>query len=137
MAFTANLHCSTEMLELDGFGTAGVTLGYRVNTVQLTGANRYHEQVHYLSANISAHSIPIAPLGGSVVSDTLIILQTNAKVDVRLGSSSDTILSAVQFLAAVATISGVFITTGSQVTTVRTILMGGSVTGVAVHPPIP
>lgn len=137
MSFTANLHCTTEVLEKDGFGTGGITKNYFTNTVKMTGADRYHEQVHILSASLSAHSIAIAPFGGSVVSETLVILQTDKKIDVRIGSSTDTFLSAVQFLAIVTTVSGLFITTGSQTTTVRTVLIGGSNVGVTIHPPMP
>jgi len=137
MSFTANLHCTTETLEKDGFGTGGVSRSYFTNTVKMTGADRYQEQVHVMSADISALSIAIQPFGGSVVSDTMLIIQADKKIDVRLGVSTNTVLSAVQFLAIVATISGLFVTTGSQATTLRTTLIGGSNVGVTVHPPMP
>jgi hypothetical protein len=72
-----------------------------------------------------------------VTSSILLFLQTNNKVDVRIGDASNVPLSGVLQLILNTTVSNLYVTTGSQATTLRTALYGGSNASITASRPIP
>jgi len=106
-------------------------------TAKLVGGDRQFGQVHVVSADLSAHEIPIDPLGsGLAMSNTIFWLNADNKIDLRIGDQSNVPISGVQFFAMTGTVSALWVTTGSAATTVRTILAGGSGGGLTVSPPL-
>lgn len=139
MSFTAQALNIFEIVEQDAFGVGGRTTTYRTATLKATGCDRRHTQVQKISASLSAVSIVITPLGAdsSVASNALLFLLTDHPVDVRVGSSGNTPISAVYQLLLAATISSLFITTGSHVTTLLTEMAGGSGATITQSVPMP
>jgi hypothetical protein len=126
-----------ELLEDDAFGAGGRTVEWRTMTAKVIGGTRQFQQVHIVSADLSAHEIPIDPLGsGLVTSNTMFILNTDYKVDIRIGDQSNVPISNTQLMVFTGTVSAIWITTGSIATTVRTVLVGGSGASVNVSPPL-
>lgn len=135
--FNAQMILNYELLEADHFGAGGRTVEWRTLTAKLIGGDRQFGQVHIVSADLSAHEIPIDPLGsGHSMSNTMFILNTDQKVDIRIGDQSNVPMSGVQFFAMTGVVSALWITTGSLATTLRTILVGGSGGGLTVSPPL-
>ena len=138
MSFELQTTTIIETTEANTFGTGGKITGYRVATMRVTGADRHHVQTHKISADLSAVSIAIAPLAtdASTASGAVLIFLSDKKVDLRVGAASHTALSSVQQLIMGATISALFVTTGSQVTTIRTEIAGGSTATITASKPI-
>jgi len=139
MPFTTITSTTFETQDADAFGAGGRTTAFRTATIKQTGADREHHQVHKLSADLSAVSIALAPLGtdAATASNMLLWLLADQPVDVRIGSATHSVLSNVRQLLLQATISGLFLTTGSKVTTVRTMGTGGSGASITASKPIP
>lgn len=124
--FTAKLTTVFELLAGDQFSLGGRVEGYRLDTARLTGADRHHEQTFILSAGLSAQAIAIAPLSVNAPG-MLVYLCTDAPVDIRTNSPSDTVfLSAVQLFQMAGHISNVYVSTGENDTTVLLKVAGGS-----------
>lgn len=126
MAFTATVTIQYFMEEQNTFGINSTERTYRNIALQQQTCEREHNQVHPVSANLSAHEIPINPLGVCAASMAMFLFWPNYPVDLRIGAQSADPLSAVRFMLLAATVSSVWVTTGSQATTIRTILTGGS-----------
>jgi hypothetical protein len=139
MPFTAHTFTRFEILHNDSFGTAGITRVYRTATLKATGCDRHHAQAHTVSNDVSAFSVAIFPLGtvcgADVACNTLLLLWANRPVDLRFGANTGAALSGVRHLGMGATISALYITTGSQATTVLTELVGGSNTTITQSDP--
>jgi len=135
--FNAQIILNYELLEADHFGAGGRTTEWRTFTAKLVGGDRQAGQVHVVSADLSSHELLIDPLGsGHSMSNTMFILNTDQKVDVRIGDQSNVPMSGVQLIAMTGVVSALWITTGSIATTLRTILVGGSGGGLTVSPPL-
>lgn len=135
--FDAQMILQWEITAGDGFGAGGTTVEHRVMTAKVTGADREHHQVHSVSASLSAHEIPIDPLGsGFAMSNCMLIVNSDKKIDLRIGDSSNVPISGMQLLFLTGVVSALWVTTGSQVTTVRTTLVGGSGGSLTISPPL-
>lgn len=110
----------------DQFGVNGQTVEYAIHSAKVLGADRGNDQILTLSADLSAYQMTIAPLGVSATG-MLVFINTDQPVDIRTNAASDTtFLSAVTLLALAGSISNIYITTGSQATTVWQKVAGGS-----------
>jgi hypothetical protein len=135
--FNTQATLSWEMLEADAFGAGGRTVEYRIVTAKLVGGDRQHQQVHTISADLSAHAIPIDPLGsGFSTSNSMMLVNANRKIDLRIGDSTNTPISGTQLVFLTGTVSALYVTTGSLTTIVRTVLVGGSGGGLTISPPL-
>ena len=126
MAFTVMLTNHFEIVEGATAGVGGRTTTYRTNAVRAEGCDRRSTQIHRISNDVSATSIPLFPLGATsqLASNLLLILQCDYPIDVQLGSAGA--LSAVRNLTMACTFSALLVTTNSNQTTVLTELIGGS-----------
>lgn len=136
-SFDAQVVLTWELLEADAFGTGGRTTEYRTVVAKLIGGDRQHQQIHVISALLSAHAISIDPLGsGHSMSNSMLIVNSDQKIDLRIGDSANTPISGTQMVFMTGTVSAIFVTTSALPTTVRTIIVGGSGGGLTVSPPL-
>jgi hypothetical protein len=128
MPFCVELVQTFRVRELDGFGAGGSPTVYRVQTVQVTGALRHHTDVQPISAGVSNQEITLAPLAASQPG-SLLLLQANLPLDIRLNASNATMLSQIltTLIAASGAISALFVTNPNSLTdaVLRTELIGG------------
>jgi len=135
MPFTATFTSIYELAEGTVFGTQGRTVTYLPIMQRLTGADKHHAQRAILSAALTAFSLQLSPLGSTP--GGLFFLATDQPVDVRLGVSTATPISAVRQLIAGASISAIFLDTGSAVTKLLLEMVGGSNAVLAATIPFP
>lgn len=125
-AFTARIDSVLQVLQADQFSLMGRTIVYFPTLIKCTAADRRTSQILQVSADLSAYQLTLTPLGGSALSSLLFFLANNP-VDVRFNAASDGIfLSAVRQMTLGANLSALFVTTGSNVTTVLLEMVGGS-----------
>lgn len=137
MAFTATVNVQHTLQERNTYGVNGQITALRNIAIQQNSCEREHGQVHKVSADLSAHELNINPLGVCAASLAMLLFVPDHPVDLRIGAASLDPLSACRFALFAGTISSVFVTTGSQVTTIRTILTGGSNVSFEITPPMP
>lgn len=119
------------------FDLNGRTQVYIPNTLRVVNAELYNSQTCVISAGVSAQALSLSPLGVSAPA-LLVQLTTDHPVDVRTGTAADaTFLSGVQYLLLLASLSNLFVTTGSAATIVRLELVGGSAATPTVTLPLP
>ncbi len=136
-AFTARVTSVLEIMQADMFSVMGRTLVYIPMTMKVVGADRRTGSVQTLSAGLSAVAMNLLPLGGSALSSLLFFL-ADQPVDVRFNAASDGVfLSAVRQMTLGANLSALFVTTGSNVTTVLLEMVGGSNATVTTSLPVP
>lgn len=136
-AFTARVTSVLEIGQAGQFGVMDRTIVYLPMTMRCTGADRRSGQVQTISANLSATQLTLTPLGGSALSSLLFFL-ADQPVDMRINAASDvTFLSAVRQMTLGANLSALFVTTGSNVTTVLLEMVGGSNATVTTSLPVP
>lgn len=124
--FTQKITLAHERLTADNFGVTGRIVVYDVAMARLDAADRANDQLLILSANVSAQTIAIAPLGVSA-QPLLIFLCTDQPIDIRTNAASDTtFLSAVRLWVMAGHISGLYVTTGSADTALMLKVAGGS-----------
>lgn len=127
MSFTAIQTHLWEIIEGATAGTGGRTTTYRTGAIRATACDRRQTQTHIVSNDVSVFSLALSPLGldSMLASNLLFLLATNHPIDIRFGASG-TVLSNVRSLTGSFTFSALFVTTGSNATTVLTELVGGS-----------
>ena len=137
MSFTMQLITSLERLEPDTYGTGARTASYRTAVVRATGCDRVAMPALTLSAGLSAVSLALAPMGAdsAVASNAVLLFLADHPVDLRLNAEANAPVSAVRFLALAATVSSLFVTTGSHATMILCELAGGS--NAALHVTLP
>ncbi len=135
--FTATITSVLQVMQSDQFAVMGRTVAYFPSTMKATGCDKRTETVQTISAGLSAQALTLAPLGGTGLSAILFLL-ADQPVDVRFNAASDAIfLSAVRQMTLGANISALFVTTGSNVTTVLLAMVGGSNAVVTTSLPVP
>jgi len=136
-SFTQRVTLAIEKVIQSQFGATGQTIEYQVESAKVLNADRANDQIFLLSAGLSAQPISIAPLGVNAPA-MLVFLCTDQPVDIRTNAASDTnFLSSVQLWCMAGYVSNVFLTTGSQVTTVMLKAAGGSAAALTVTFPLP
>ena len=124
--FAQRMTIASERLVGDQLGVTGHAESYRIDMAKLTTADRSNDQTVLLSANLSAVSFAIAPLGVATPAQ-LALLCTDQPVDLRTNAASDaTCLSGVRLFCLAGYLSAVYITTGSNDTTCLLRVAGGS-----------
>ncbi len=139
MAGYFSAECTTfwEVKVADQFSLNGRTRTFIPNTMRIQNADRYQAQTWTISANLSAQTLNLTPLGVSAPG-ALMFLMTDEPVDLRWNAASDTLfLSAVRQLAMAANISNMFVTTGSAVTILHLEVTGGSNATITTTLPLP
>lgn len=124
--YTGRVTFLFEILQADQFALNGRTQVYLPLTAKVVGADRYNAQILPLSAGLSAQQIDIAPLGVSAPA-MLLLFVADQPVDVRTNAASDgTFLSGVQIMSLTGHTSNLYVSTGSNVTTLQLQVVGGS-----------
>lgn len=135
--YTQKVTMAVEKTIQGQWGATGQTTEYAIYAAKVLNADRANDQIFLLSAGLSAQPISIAPLGVNAPA-MLVFLCTDQPVDIRTNAASDTnFLSSVQLWCLAGYVSNVFLTTGSQVTTVMLKAAGGSAAVLAVTFPLP
>lgn len=136
-SFTQKVTMAVEKTIQGQAGVTGMTIEYGVHAAKVLNADRANDQIMLLSAGLSAQPISIAPLGVNAPA-MLVFLCTDQPVDIRTNAATDTnFLSSVQLWCLAGYVSNVFLTTGSQVTTVMLKAAGGSAAMLTVTFPLP
>lgn len=139
MAGVFSAECTTfwEVKVADQYGLNGRTRTFFPSTMRIQNADRYQAQTWSISANLSAQTITLAPLGVSAPGALLFMVADNP-VDLRWNAASDSIfLSAVRQIALAANFSNMYVTTGSNVTILHLEVTGGSSAEVSTSLPLP
>jgi hypothetical protein len=124
--FTEKFTIAYERMIGDQNGLTGHTTMYDIYLAKITAADRFNDQVLTLSANQSAVSVGIAPLGVTTPAQ-LALLVADQPVDLRTNSPSDpTCISGVRLFCLAGVLSAVYVTVGSNDTTVLIRAAGGS-----------
>lgn len=135
--FTARLTAIWETLLADQYALTGRTITYLPASAKLVAADRYADQILALSAALSAQQLSWAPLGISAPG-TLLMFQADQPCDIRTNAASDTnFLSGIQLLYVAGHISNIYVTTGSQATTIHLVACGGSAATLTTSLPLP
>jgi hypothetical protein len=135
--FTARFTAIWEQLIADQWSLTGRTTVFLPNSAKLINADRYHDQILTVSANVSAQALPWAPLGISAPS-ILLMFQADQPCDVRTNAPGDAnFLSGVQLMYLAGHISNIYVTTGGTDTTIRLIACGGSAAALTTSLPLP
>lgn len=121
----------------NNFGTGGNIRIFDTNLVSVDTAEILNRSIHEVSADVSATAIPIAPFASDIGSASFLQLVTNHPVDVRLGDASNSPISNVKYLAMAGNLSGLFLTTGSLITTAMVTVLGGSNAVLTTRNPLP
>lgn len=134
MPFTMDMTTLLSTRENTAFGVGGRVTGYLPMTMMLTGADRHQAQRHIMSANLSQQQLTLTPLGISATA-MLLLFATDNPVDLRLGTATAPLISAVRQLILGANVSSIWVDTGSNVTKILLEMAGGS--GAALEATIP
>lgn len=121
----------------NNFGAGGSVRIFDTNVVSVDTAEILKRDIREVSAGLSATEISISPFASDVGSASLLQLVTNHPVDVRLGDASNSPISNITYLAMAGNLSGLFLTTGSLVTTAMITVLGGSNAVLTTRNPLP
>lgn len=136
-AYTARIDSVLQIIVADQFAVMGRTLAYVPMSMRVLAADRRNSQILTVSANLSAQQMTLTPLGGSALS-SLLFFMSDQPVDMRFNAASDSLfLSAVRQITMAANLSALFVTTGSNVTTVLLEMVGGSAATIQTSLPVP
>lgn len=137
VAFTVRVDSTYQALLADQFAVMGRTFLYLPMTMKVLGCDRRNGDILTLSANLSAQALNLGPLGVSAPG-ALLFFMADQPVDLRTNAASDaTFLSAVRQMTLGATLSALFVTTGSAATTILLEVVGGSAAVVQTSLPVP
>lgn len=126
MPFTQKYTLATERLLADQWAVTGRTTTYNVFGAALLGADVANDQIHVLSGGVSAIPITLTPLGISNTAMQLFLV-FNYPVDIRTNAPNDPVfLSAVTFWAMQGRVSNLYVSPGSNDTTMWLQVAGGS-----------
>jgi hypothetical protein len=125
MSFTCELTTTCRVLEADSYGVGARTTEHRIHTLRLTGGSRQQSQLIVVSAGVSNQEITLSPVSATLPG-LVMWLSVDQPIDVRLGASNASMISALRGLVLGASISALFVTPPSNMdATIRLVTMGG------------
>jgi len=132
MPFQVHFIHQTEIIMADQFGANGRTILHDPGDIKVTGADRQNVQAYKISAGLSNQEVV---LGSFPQSSTLLVFLADQAVDLQFGDSG--FASGVLFQAKTGILSGLFVTTFANDTTIKVMTFGGSNVSIQANLPLP